>query len=699
MKPARKLSRPDLPAHMLSVIASEFDDDLRAAELFEQFLQQKDYSRVFASTLVDVASGSSREGWEIRRLAVLMLEHQVLKIADHDLDEFDFLLTRLRIKPAAGVDVEINPSVLKEGFSTTDFRSFVFELRRRLERLQRIHARIRGKRTSSDALTDFIKLSQRDSKLYLARYLFGPQEILDLILEQVKVSGGLADMDLYQPAYTEAATQRARKRLPDFEARIIDSLCRDGRIYWVSDETSSEINSLVEYPLTTVVLVIKLPGSQIEFEIKRAGLRGPFSLGVVYRRGGYEVPPPHRIDGGSMQAFLRHESWAASIMSGIYEAVHGEEAPIPRYLSRLSIRNIPVGSGEANVLDYFTDPRIFGGRFDDIQKAMRESIAAFKRENGANLPDLPGSLGLTVLFIGQVVPCQAVLAHTSSFRLIRLVEYLSADGPEKYFNEGLKTDYTDADAMRLADELMEEILGVYTPPDVKYRSYEQYLKEAFDLKENRQRADHNFISVARQIGRFWGTMLAARGYSWGESFVTRNVGLRSMWENGEWRVKIIFMDHDTLQFPDKGEKNFYPHATLWGMLTDEEYIQGRWIGAKSLRHEPDCLETIYRVSKAVSKQGRAAFRDAVKEAYAKTHDEMARNRGFEDFFNKTFLERIRDWDEVVSLYMKKRGKSNSWKTKARKILKRKGYNENMIERFVTATEEFSAFLERYDFLY
>jgi hypothetical protein len=694
MKPARKLSRPSIPAHLLSVIAAEFDDPQRASRLFEEFLQQKNFSRPFASTLIDIARGGSR--WEIKRLAALMLEHQVLKIAADDLEEFDFLLARLRLKSATGADFRVNDSVLKEGFSTTDFREFVSELRRRLERLQRIHSRLRGRRTSSDALREFIRLSQRDSKIYLARHLFNPQEIVDLILDEVNVSGGIADMDLYQPAYTAAASQRDRSRLPDFEARILDRLCSDRRVYWVSERTSSEMNSLVEYPLTTVVLVIKPPGSDIEFEIKRAGLRGPFPLGAVYRRNGYNVPAPHRIDGGSMQGFLRHEFQAASIMSGIYELAHKERAPIPCYYSRQSISNIPVGDDRINVLDYFTDPQIFGRRFGEVQKAMRESVEAFKREGGATLPDLPGSLGLTVLFVGQVAPCQAILSHTSSFRLIRLFEYLSADGPEKYFREGLKVDYTDEDAMRLADEVMEEILGVYTPPDVGYRSYEQYIAEAFAVKENRERADRNFISALDQTGKFWGTMMAARGYSWGESFVTRNVGLRSVWERGEWRVRIIFMDHDTLYFPSRGEKNFYPHATLGGIRSDEEYVQGCWIKDKSLRHVPDCLTAIYRVSEKVREQGRDEFRQALRAAYLKTHEAMAENEGFEEFFNKTFLERIRDWDEVVSLYMKKR---KTWKTSARRLLKRKGYDEKMIERFVAAIEEHSGFLERYDFLY
>ena len=72
--------------------------------------------------------------------------------------------------------------------------------------------------------------------------------------------------------------------MPDYEARILRLLTRDSLAYWVADATSSEINSLVEYPLTTVVLVLKLPGSHVELEIKRAGGRGVNPLGVVSSR-------------------------------------------------------------------------------------------------------------------------------------------------------------------------------------------------------------------------------------------------------------------------------------------------------------------------------------------------------------------------------------------------------------------------------
>ena len=112
---------------------------------------------------------------------------------------------------------------------------------------------------------------------------------------------------MLQPQFIDAETAHALKQLPDFEAAILRLLCEGQKIYWVAERTSSRINSLVEYPLTTVVLVIKPPGSEIEFELKRAGRRGNNPLSVVFRRNGYRVPLPHRLDGGSMQWLLRYE--------------------------------------------------------------------------------------------------------------------------------------------------------------------------------------------------------------------------------------------------------------------------------------------------------------------------------------------------------------------------------------------------------
>ena len=63
----------------------------------------------------------------------------------------------------------------------------------------------------------------------------------------------------------------------------------------------------------------------------------------------------------------------------------------------------------------------------------------------------------------------------------------------------------------------------------------------------------------------------------GESFVGRNVGLRSVWVEGQWRVKLIFMDHDALTLPDLEIGHFFAQNALPGMLLDERHIWGRRI--------------------------------------------------------------------------------------------------------------------------
>src|SRR5262249_53885980 len=158
-----------------------------------------------------------------------------------------------------------------------------------------------GRKTSDAALREFIRVSRRECKLSLGRYLLTPQETVDEILRQLEITDGVRDVVTPADPVGYDTTPKLDS-LPEFESAILKSLCEGSDVFWVSDATSSEINSLVEYPLTTVVMVVKPPGSEVEFEIKRAGRRGAHPLGVVYERGGYQVPPSHRLDGGSMQS-------------------------------------------------------------------------------------------------------------------------------------------------------------------------------------------------------------------------------------------------------------------------------------------------------------------------------------------------------------------------------------------------------------
>src|SRR5262249_9741080 len=235
MKPSKKPLYASIPAHLLGAIEVGFPDDALALRLFSEFFARKGYDREFALELVREARRSRGNSWEARRLAVLMLEHLILQIPLIELDELDILLVELGLKPRVGTAVPVYPRVKKEGYSSTVFKTFAEELRRKLERLGRIQKGMRGKRTSAAALQDFIDISRKDCRLSLARYVFEPKEVVDRILSQVKVSRGAIDIEPDRPAFAREQAQRVRDRMPEYEAEILDGLSKFGSIYWVDD--------------------------------------------------------------------------------------------------------------------------------------------------------------------------------------------------------------------------------------------------------------------------------------------------------------------------------------------------------------------------------------------------------------------------------------------------------------------------------
>lgn len=702
MSPSKSLRNPDVPARLGHVFAREFGPDPLALALFNEFLPRREYSRGFALKLAGVGKRGSGASWETRRLAALMLENQVLKLDPANTEEFDLLLVQLGVKTSPGRGHDVDGSVLKEGYTTTHLCRFVLEFRRRLERHRRVHQKLAGGQTSPGALRDFIDLSKFDCKITLARYLFTAEEVVERIVGQLRTTRGVPDLDHREPAYLPEATARALDLLPRYEAEILRGLCRSPVIYWVSGATSSEINSLVEYPLTAVVLVVKPPGSTLEFEIKRAGRRKGPALGVVYQRDGYTVPPPHRLDGGSMLTFLRHEAKYGSLFSTIYRHVHASEAPMSTVVSRASIFGVPTKGGEENILEYLTNRHHFGSGFNEMRGALRDCVYAFNNQDKSTAVKVPGEFGLAVQFLHHSTPGQAILSGTTSFRLNKVAAYLSEPGPDIYFKQGLRVDYSRRDAKRLADSLLEEVLGLYSPPAVPYRSQKQYVAAAFAVAENRARADQIFLDSIQELGRFWGTLLAVRGFSWGESFVPRNVGLRSVWSEGRWQVKIIFMDHDCLHVADKWEKHFDSLHAFNGIATDARFIGGGVIYTWEQQTAVYFLKLVYRVSEQVSEEGRALFYDAIRTAYRATHRAMLTDPQLGRLFDKVFLGRLRDWDAIVESYLKMKSNGSrvdAWKAKVRKALKEKGYGRGLIETHLKTIEGYSDFLEHQNFLY
>jgi len=670
-------------------------------DLVDEFLAHRTYQQSFCLKLFELAK-SAAVSWDDRRLATLMAEHQILQLQPDKLKEIDVLLSELRLK-RRGLQNPIASSVLREGYTATELHGFVVQFLRRLARSDRVHQTIRGlrgKQTSNDAIREFIEYSRRDCKLHLARYLFTPDDVVGEVLRHVTVTEGVRDVDVSQPRFIDAEIKHHLSLLPDYEAGILQRLCAGSKVYWVAEGISTAINSLVEYPLSTVVLVIKPPGSDLEFELKRAGRKGGNALSVVFKRNGRNVPSSHRLDGGSMQWLLRYEARSGSKMSSIFRLVHRVDAPLPGYIARNTVFAIPTrnGKGSAPAFRYFTEPRVFGeGRFGEMRSAMAAAVKVFERDEGENLPAVGGELGLTAEFLSHVAPAQAILSGTSSFRVDKVARYLSGEGAEKYFSEYQERSYTADDARRFADELLDEVLGVYVPPAIEFKSYGRYVDAAFAVPANRERANEIFLSLVRQIAELWGTVLGVRGQSRGESFVGRNVGLRSVWVEGQWRVKLIFMDHDALTLPDLEIGHFFAQNALPGMLLDERHIWGKANPALFPTSLVGYLLSIYRIADpSLESEAQCVAETELVRAYKKTQAAVLNDRKLRAFVSETFVNRLLDWDQFVSGYLHP---VRGWETRMKRIFKDKGYEPDAFEYYTEACEKYRGFLERNAFLY
>ena len=111
-----------------------------------------------------------------------------------------------------------------------------------------------------------------------------------------------------------------------------------------------------------------------------------------------------------------------------------------------------------------------------------------------------------------------------------------------------------------------------------------------------------YLSIVDQIAKFWGTLFSLRVHTRGESFVARNVGLKSHWEDGEWKVKIIFMDHDAVTLHGPDEHFFFADSAIPTIALDESYIWSR-----NPRHFPGSelgyLQRIYQIDKSIDQKG------------------------------------------------------------------------------------------------
>ena len=269
----------------------------------------------------------------------------------------------------------------------------------------------------------------------LARAMFAAEEVVGGCNG---TSGRLPDCPSLTADDVTYGTKR-RRNCPSTRKRSC-GLSIDPSAYWVTDDTPSELNSLVEYPVGTVVLVVKPPGSHHEFELKRVGRRGDHPLSVRSH-----VPASHRLDGGSMLSSLqwdaaRRPPWAISTASST-ASPHRSPGSC-RSWGSLGVpgrdRRASASTRSPNTSLIRT---VYGAGYDAMRKAMAIVVDCFRQERGDIVPPIPGDYGLTAQFLALAGPAQAIICGSSSFRLDLVAKYLSADGPDAYFRHGLEIEY------------------------------------------------------------------------------------------------------------------------------------------------------------------------------------------------------------------------------------------------------------------
>jgi len=643
----------ELSPGLAGVVDYYFSTTRDVRQLFGEFLTNNACYTSLPLQLAEAAFNHETE-WEIRRLCLLMLENLLFRMEGSVV--------------ATGRDALL--ALL--GISTP-----YPELRARMSRIEHVHRAIQGDRTTAVALEDFVETSRSERKLTLARFAFKPDEVARRILSLVRRSQG-------DPIGSDARLSNTSSFLPAFEHFLLTLLTKDRTVYWSSDRTPTEPNALIECPENTVVIVIKPPGSDEEFEVKRTGLRADQPLTVVHERDGKPLPWGHKLQGGSLGQGIDQEIDAQCNFSRLYCDIHGKDAPICRTVSSVAIATVPSMQGQSHILDYFTNEADFGPGFSEMRHAMREVVR--EGSEGAACPGLPGPFGLTVEFLQKFIPRQEFLIGTTSFRLSVLSRYLGISPPPIL-------ELSGARQRRLAAAFMEEILGHFSAPNKPWVDFATYLRDSFAVPENREAANRSYLSIAEEMGRTWGTLLGSGGHSMGESFAPRNVGIRSRFIDGIWTPVVCFMDHDCLEVPDKESRTFVPLHTIVGHMQDERFLfSGNRAEKSSFQH----LGLIYRVSPDIEREGAGRFQSNVQAAYQRTQALLG------DLVSPFWRQSLDFWNDLVRDFLHSQAEGvgvDDWARHAQSQMENRSIEERRLRDLIVAVGRGSAFLRRYSFLF
>ena len=643
-------------------IAALFSLEPDAIGLIDRFVSQIEVDCAEPAPFIAAARGEGGECWATRRIALLMLEH----LAWRRPEELTRLAALLRAEPLAA------------------------SLWRRIDRLARIHNGLIAGEFGAAEWANFFHAARQECRLTLARWLWTADEVTREIRARMAATKGTANQ---APAMPPMQSWTG----PAWETEIVNALRARHDVYWVTPRVSSDWNALVEYPINSASMVIKPPGSDLEIQIKRSGLRGARPFDVVYERNGEEIPSSHRLQGGSLGWLADREARASALFAKVYTAVHGEPCPCNDTLDISSVVEVPSDRGPVHILDYLTHEETFGGGFERMRDAMRRATAAFPHDSGVRIPAYEGPRGETLQFIAQTVPRQAIQINTTSYRLEHAANWLTEAGMRKYL-EATGRQYSIEEAVRFGCDVMDEALAGFTPAPCDSESFDEFVTACFLMPENRVRADDCYHALLAQTGKVWGTLLGVRGYTDGESFVIRNSGLRTVWTGERWEVSIRFMDHDDMVIVGWDRQRFWPSRGLQGMSWDELHIEGGQIDGMPVKGIAGALREIYRVSDVLAATGIAGLQESARAAYRKTTTALREVSALRQMFPEPFVERIGDLDAIVVRFLESGG-GPEWRSETREFLNSRGYSSELVDEHLRAVQNNEAFLRRMAFLF
>ncbi len=489
-------------------------------------------------------------------------------------------------------------------------------LRSRIARNARVHAALRD--AAPEAMDDFLHLAGRDSRLMLAPWLFTPEEVAARITSRMRSSRAVIQPIVEVPDFA-AEGARVLAELPEWERAIASMLARSPLVYWAPLE--AEDGDLVASPPGTVALTVNPPGSDLEIEIKRTGRPAPRPLTVVYERDGQRVPPSHRLDGATTWSILRFEAVAATRLSVVWRAIHGEETPICRTIAVKTAETLPDGERELPVHDYFVEEAARDPREDGT---MARAVRAFCAEEQDHAPVPAGETALASRLLLHAAPTQSVIVGTTAWRLDRVASALAR-----------------LHSVRLAAELLDEVFGVFEPPAKRVEDPAEWLDAVYARPANVDRAAALHRTAAARLGALWGTFLALGLCSFGESVVGRNVGLKGVFREGAWTAELISMDHDNLRITGTYDTNFDPDLVLGANIKDEIALFGGMYKGARVRGSLELLDDIYRANE------RASFFAAARAHFQRAVAATEPGGAATGLFAPAFLDQLRRWRQAV----------------------------------------------------